>query len=80
MPRGQVRKVEAIARLVEWPVPGVPVLVSLKGVSHAFRQAAKQAVFCVYKPKAPFKPVLDVATTKKGSVVVLVHDPEGSPG
>ncbi len=23
-PRGQVRKVEAIGRLVEWPVPGVP--------------------------------------------------------
>ena len=29
------------------------------------------------KPKAPFKPVFQLATTREGSVVVLVHDPEG---
>ena len=65
--------------MVEWPVPGVPVLFSLKGVSHAFRQAAKQAVFCVDKPKAPFKPVFAVTTTREGSEVALVHDPEAEP-
>ncbi len=33
-------------------------------------------MFCVYKPKAPFKPVLEVATTREDSEVGLVHDPE----
>ena len=36
-------------------------------------------MFCVYKPKAPFKPVFGVATTREGSDVVLVHDPEAEP-
>ena len=31
------------------------------------------------KPKAPFKPVFSVATTREGSEVVLVHDPEAEP-
>ena len=45
----------------------------------ASRRAAKQAVFCVDKPKAPFKPVFEIATTRKGSEVALVHDPEAVP-
>ncbi len=36
-------------------------------------------MFCVYKPKAPFKPALEVATTREGSEVVLVHDREAKP-
>ena len=31
------------------------------------------------KPKAPFKPVFEVATTREGSEVVLVHDPDAKP-
>ena len=31
------------------------------------------------KPKAPFKPVFEVATTSEGSEVVLVHDREVEP-
>ncbi len=58
-----------------------PALCSLAPTSrlHASRRAAKQAVFCVYKPKAPFKPVFEVATTRKDSEVALVHDPEAEP-
>jgi len=49
------------------------------GGLHASRPAAKQEVFCVYKPKAPFKPVFEVATTREDSEVALVHDPEAKP-
>ena len=31
------------------------------------------------KPKAPFRPIFQVATTRAGSGVVLVHDPEAVP-
>ena len=67
------------ARLIErlfWQVlcPAAP-----NGRLHASRRAAKQAVLCADKPKAPFKPVFEVATTREGSDVVLVHDPEGEP-
>ena len=31
------------------------------------------------RPKAPFKPVFQVATTREGSGVVLVHEPEAKP-
>ena len=31
------------------------------------------------KPKAPFKPVFQVATTREGSGVALVHDPDAEP-
>ncbi len=31
------------------------------------------------KPKAPFKPVFEVATSRKGLEVVLVHDPQAEP-
>ena len=36
-------------------------------------------MFCVDKPKAPFKPVFEIAMTRKGSEVALVHDPEAQP-
>ena len=52
---------------------------ALNGRLHASHRAAKQAVFCVYKPKAPFKPVFEVATTREGSEIALVHDPEAEP-
>ena len=50
------------------------VLCSLaaNGRLHASRQAANQAAFCVDKPKAPFKPVFEVATTREDSEVALV--------
>jgi hypothetical protein len=31
------------------------------------------------KPKAPFKPVFQVASTREGSGVALVHDPDAKP-
>ena len=31
------------------------------------------------KPKAPFRPVFQVATTREGSGVALVHDPDAKP-
>ncbi len=31
------------------------------------------------KPKAPFKPVFEVATTREDSEVALVHDPDAEP-
>ncbi len=31
------------------------------------------------KPKAPFKPVFQVATTREGSGVALLHDPDAKP-
>ena len=31
------------------------------------------------KPKAPFRPVFQVATTREGSGVVLVHEPNARP-
>ena len=37
---------------------------------------SKENMIVAVKPKAPFKPVFSVATTKEGSEVVLVHDPE----
>ncbi len=36
-------------------------------------------MFRVDKPKAPFKPVIEVAATREGSEVVLVHDQEAEP-
>ena len=55
------------------------MLVSPKGGPHAYHRAAKQAAFCDDKPKAPFKPAFEVATTRKGSDVALVHDPQAEP-
>ena len=40
---------------------------------------SKENAIVAIKPKAPFKPVLAVATTRKGSKVALVHDPESEP-
>jgi len=40
---------------------------------------SKENMIVAVKPKAPFKPVFSVATTKEGSEVVLVHDPEAEP-
>jgi hypothetical protein len=31
------------------------------------------------KPKAPFKPVFQVSTTREGSGVALVHEPDAGP-
>ena len=39
----------------------------------------KENIIVAIKPKAPFKPVFEVATTRKGSEVVLVHDPDVAP-
>ena len=39
---------------------------------------SKENTIVAIKPKAPFKPVFEVATTRKGSEVALVHDPEAS--
>ena len=39
----------------------------------------KENIIVAIKPKAPFKPVFEVATTRKGSEVVLVHDPNVEP-
>ena len=61
-----------------WPVP-VTCSSAPNGRLRASRRAAKQAAFCVYKPKAPFKPVFEVATTREDSEVALVHDPEAEP-
>ena len=36
-------------------------------------------MFRVDKPKAPFEPVFEVATTREDSEVALVHDPEAEP-
>ena len=36
-------------------------------------------MFWVDKPKAPFKPVFEVATTREGPEVVVVHDREAEP-
>ncbi len=40
---------------------------------------SKENMIVAIKPKAPFKPVFEVATTRKGSEVVLVHDTEVEP-
>ena len=40
---------------------------------------SKENAIVAIKPKAPFKPVFAVATTRKGSKVALVHDPENEP-
>ena len=40
---------------------------------------SRENMIVAVKPKAPFKPVFSVATTKEGSEVVLVHDPEANP-
>ena len=61
------------------PTRWQPSALALNGRLHAFRLAAKQAVFLVDRPKAPFKPVFEVATTREESEVVLVHDPDAEP-
>ena len=40
---------------------------------------SKENMIVAIKPKAPFKPVFEVATTSEGSEVVLIHDPEAEP-
>ena len=40
---------------------------------------SKENMIVAIKPKAPFKPVFEVATTREGSEVVLVHDTEVVP-
>ena len=40
---------------------------------------SKENMIVAIKPKAPFKPVFEVATTREDSEVALVHDPEAVP-
>ena len=40
---------------------------------------SKENMIVAIKPKAPFKPVFEVATTREGSEVVLIHDGEVEP-
>ncbi len=40
---------------------------------------SKENAIVAITPKAPFKPVFEVATTRQGSDVVLVHDPQAEP-
>ena len=40
---------------------------------------SRENMIVAIKPKAPFKPVFEVATTRKGSEVALVHDPDNEP-
>ena len=40
---------------------------------------SKETMIVAIKLKAPFKPVFEVATTREGSDVVLVHDSESEP-
>ena len=40
---------------------------------------SKENAIVAIKPKAPFKPVFGVATTREGSEVVPVYDPEAEP-
>ncbi len=40
---------------------------------------SKENMIVAIKPKAPFKPVFGVATTREGSEVALVHDREVEP-
>ncbi len=40
---------------------------------------SKDNTIVAIRPKAPFKPVFEIATTRKGSDVALVHDPEAEP-
>ena len=65
------------AMLGKWPAPAGRLSTAPNDRLHASHPAAKQAAFCVDKPKASFKPVFEVATTREGSEVVLVRDPEG---
>ena len=37
---------------------------------------SKENMIVAIKPKAPFKPVFEVVTTREDSEVALVHDPE----
>ena len=39
---------------------------------------SKENAIVAIRPKAPFKPVFQVATTREGSEVALVHDSEGA--
>ena len=39
---------------------------------------SKENMIVAIRPKAPFKPVFQVATTREGSEVALVHDSEGA--
>ena len=40
---------------------------------------SKENTIVAIKPKAPFKPVFAVATTRKDSKVALIHEPESEP-
>ena len=40
---------------------------------------SKENMVVAIKPKAPFKPVFEIATTSEDSAVALVHDPEAKP-
>ncbi len=40
---------------------------------------SKENAIVAIKPKAPIAPVFGIATTREGSDVVLVHDPEAKP-
>ena len=40
---------------------------------------SKENAIVAIKPKTPFRPVFEVATTREGSEVVLVHDPQAEP-
>ena len=40
---------------------------------------SKENMIVAIKPKAPFKPVFGVATTREGSEVALIHDPKAEP-
>ncbi len=53
------------------------LLLSMLGAIYVDARDEKRIV--AIKPKAPFKPVFQVATTRDGSGVALVHDPEAEP-
>ena len=40
---------------------------------------SKENAIVAIRPKAPFKPVFQVATTREGSEVALVHDRQAEP-
>lgn len=46
---------------------------------HAVYVDPKENAIAPIKPKAPFKPVLEIAATREGSEVVLVDDPKAEP-
>ena len=48
-------------------------------MSDAIYVDSKENTIVAIEPKARFKPIFEVATTREGSGVVLVHDTEAKP-